>query len=215
MERPTKENYDGKVYYDVLVKMFLASDRNECMAGHSKWNNIKNRKGAVDAKKGKIFGQVAKLIRIAVKEGKSDNPKNNASLRLALEKARAANMPKDKIQKAIDRGSGKSSSGAELQEQTYEGFGPGGVGFLVMAITDNSNRTSSELKFVFSRASGSLGSPGSAMYLFSRMVDGNLEVTIPLEVNASAFADIEALSDQLLSLDDVEEVVHNAVLTSE
>lgn len=182
------------------------------MAGHSKWNNIKNRKGAVDAKRGKIFGQVAKLIRIAVKEGGSDNPKNNPSLRVALDKARAANMPKDKVNKAIAKGSGKSSSGGTLQEVTYEGFGPNGVGMLVQVITDNSNRTSSELKFAFSRAGGSLGAPGSASYLFTRDASGGMSVTIPIELESDQFEQIEKLSEQLLTMDDVEEVLHNATL---
>lgn len=177
------------------------------MAGHSKWNNIKNRKGAVDAAKGKIFGEAAKMIRMAVKEGGSDDPKFNATLRLALDKARAANMPKEKIQKAIERGMGKSATGAAIQEIVYEGFGPGGIAMVVVAHTDNVNRTAGDMKFAFSRNNGSMGSPGSAMYMFSRSKDGGYEATMKLTVeDAESLAQLKKLIDAIRDIEDVEDV---------
>ncbi len=177
------------------------------MAGHSKWNNIKNRKGAQDKARGKVFGEVAKMIRIAVKKGASDDPKFNPSLRVALDKARAANMPKDKIQKAIERGMGKSASGAVIQELTYEGFGPGGVAMIVVALTDNVNRTAGDMKYAFSRNGGSLGGPGSALYMFSRGEDGSYEATMKVDVldNATKLQ-LEKLVEALREIEDVEDV---------
>jgi YebC/PmpR family DNA-binding regulatory protein len=165
------------------------------MAGHSKWNNIKNRKSAVDNQRARIFNQLAKQIRISVKEGKSGDPKFNPSLRMLLDKARAANMPKEKVQKAIDVGLGKSATGV-IQEIVYEGFGPGGIGILAVAHTDNPNRTSSEIKFIFSRNGGALGGPGSAMYLFKREGE-DYQVVMPIPADDQA-------------KDDVEEVYHAA-----
>ena len=177
------------------------------MAGHSKWNNIKNRKGAQDAAKGKVFGEVAKLIRIAVKEGGSDDPKFNAGLRVALDKARAANMPKEKIQKAIERGMGKSASGASIQEIIYEGFGPGGVAMIVVAMTDNVNRTAGDMKFAFSRNNGSMGGPGSAMYMFQRAQDGGYEATMKIDVEDNATKlQLQKLVDAIREIEDVEDV---------
>jgi YebC/PmpR family DNA-binding regulatory protein len=177
------------------------------MAGHSKWNNIKNRKGAMDAKKGKVFGQLSKLIRMAVKEGKSDNPKFNPSLRLILDKARAANMPKENINRAIERGMGKTAGGASIQETTYEAFGPGGVAMLIAAVTDNPNRTSSEVKHALSKGGGSLSGPGSAMYLFERdQESGEYRPTMEMEVSFDHLSALGKLHDALLEIEDVEEV---------
>lgn len=180
------------------------------MSGHSKWNNIKNRKGAVDAKRGKAFGQISKLIRIAVRDSGSGDPKTNPSLRVVLEKARAANMPKGNIQRAIDKGLGKSKGG-QLQEIVYEGFGPGGVGFLVEVVTDNPNRVGSELKNVFSKNNGSLGSPGSAKYLFDRIQGGEGYVTtMPIPIaDDQVINKLENLIDSLRDNEDVEQVHSN------
>lgn len=184
------------------------------MAGHSKWANIKNRKGAQDAKRGKLFGQVAKLIRIAVKEGGSDDPKFNPGLRVALDKARAANMPKEKIQKAIDRGLGKSASGAVIQEIVYEGYGPQGVGVIVVAQTDNTQRTASEVKNAFSKAGGSLGGPNSAMFMFSRNEQGEYVPTMPMKIDdQSVISQLDDLVEQLLECEDVEDVYLNTYET--
>jgi YebC/PmpR family DNA-binding regulatory protein len=179
-----------------------------CMSGHSKWSTIKNKKGVTDAKRSKVFTQVSKIIRSAVKEGKSGDPQGNASLRVAVEKARAANMPKDKIQKAIDRAMGKSSTGASLQEITYEGYGPGGVGLMISVVTDNVNRTSADVKFIMSRNQGSLGGPGSTSYMFKRSEDGaEYESTMPMAVeDESTQKQVQTLMDALRDHDDIEDV---------
>lgn len=176
------------------------------MAGHSKWNNIKKRKGAVDAKRGKVFGIIARQIRTAVKEGQSGDPQFNASLRTVLDKARSENMPKEKIQAAIAAGLGKGEGG-EVREIVYEGFGPGGVGMLVVAFSDNTNRTTSEIKSIFSKAGGSIGAPGSAMYLFSRGNDGSYNTAIPFQVDDEGQQKaLQNLMDDLRMNEDVEEV---------
>ncbi|HCR81318.1 MAG: hypothetical protein UY13_C0001G0049 [Candidatus Pacebacteria bacterium GW2011_GWB1_47_8] len=176
------------------------------MAGHSKWHNIKNQKAKVDAKKGKIFGQLARQIRIAVKEGGSGDPQHNATLRTLLEKARAENMPKEKIQRAIDVGLGKGVGG-ELREISYEGYGPGGAGFLVVAVTNNANRTTSEIREIFSRFGGSIGAPGSVMYMFTRGNDGGYITTMPFPITDSNQQEqLQKILDVLNEHDDVEEV---------
>lgn len=176
------------------------------MAGHSKWNNIKNRKGAQDKARAKVFSQISKLIRIAVKEGGSGDPKMNPSLRVALDKARAANMPNANIDRAVERGLGKSSSGAAIQEIVYEGFGPGGVAILAVGMTDNPNRTASEVKYAFSRNNGSLGGPGSAMYMFQRDQEGGYECTMPMQVDEATASQLQNLVDKLRESDDIEDV---------
>lgn len=177
------------------------------MSGHSKWNNIKNKKGAADAKRANVFAQISKQIRISVKEGSSGDPKFNPALRLALDKARAANMPKVNIDKAIEKGLGKSSTGASIQEIVYEGFGAGGIGMLVVAHSDNANRTAAEIKFAFSRNNGSLGSPGSAMYLFKRSHDGGYECIMPMEVtDESQLSQLKGLVEKLYEIEDVEDI---------
>ncbi len=176
------------------------------MAGHSKWHNIKNRKGAVDAKRGKIFSDLAKLIRIAVKEGKSDDPKFNPGLRVLLDKARAANMPKENIKRAVERGLGKSASGASIQETLYEAFGPSGAAFLITAHTDNPTRTSGEMRFILTRNGGTLASPGSAQFLFTR-ANGVFTPVMPLEIlDEQELQKIQDLFDALLENEDVEDV---------
>jgi YebC/PmpR family DNA-binding regulatory protein len=176
------------------------------MAGHSKWHNIKNRKAAVDAVKGKIFGLLARQIRTAVKEGGSGDPGSNATLRTLLEKTRAENMPKEKVQRAIDAGLGKGTGG-EVKEIVYEGFGPGGAGFLVVAVTDNSNRTTGEIKNIFSENNGSIGSPGSVMYMFARHPEGGYTATMsfPIE-DPQQQKQLQDLIDELRQNEDVEEV---------
>lgn len=181
------------------------------MAGHSKWNNIKNRKGAMDSQRANEFAQISKLIRIAVKEGKSENPEFNPRLRLMLEKARAANMPKDKIERAIERGQGKTKAGVSVQEVLYEGYGPGGIAMLVQAVTDNPARTSAELKFAFSRHGGSLAGPNAAQFLFQRSSDGmSFTPTMPILLEKEHQTLFSDLLESLSALEDVEEVFHTA-----
>ncbi|MEN8253673.1 MAG: YebC/PmpR family DNA-binding transcriptional regulator [Patescibacteria group bacterium] len=182
------------------------------MSGHSKWSTIKHKKGITDAKRGKLFSQLAKNIRIATKEGGSGDPKINSSLRLAIDKARAANMPKENLQRAIDRGMGKGKGG-QIQEILYEGFGPGGVAMLIVSLTDNKQRTSAEIKNILSKAGGSLGSPGSASYMFKREKDFNYTVIIPTVVDDESLQKkLEELMDKLRENEDVEDVYCTANL---
>lgn len=136
------------------------------MAGHSKWNNIKRKKGAQDAKRGKIFTKIIKEISIAIKEGGSPDPDANPRLRLAVANARGVNMPKDNINRAIKKASDKDSE--NYQEVSYEGYGPGGVALFVEATTDNINRTVSNVRAIFSKNGGNLGTNGSLEFLFDR-----------------------------------------------
>jgi len=136
------------------------------MAGHSKWHNIQHRKGAQDAKRGKIFTKIAKEITVAAKIGGGD-PDANPRLRLALLKGRSVNMPKDNVERAIKKGTGELE-GVNYEEKTYEGYGPGGIAVLVECLTDNVNRTVSEIRNAFTRAGGNLGTEGSVSYMFKK-----------------------------------------------
>ena len=135
------------------------------MSGHSKWHNIQGRKNAQDAKRGKIFQKLSRELYMAAKSGDPD-PANNASLRLVMDKARAANMPKDNIERAIKKAQG--SDGESYEEVTYEGYAPGGVAVLVEGLTDNKNRTASSVRVAFTRNGGNLGATGSVSYMFDR-----------------------------------------------
>ncbi len=135
------------------------------MSGHSKWHSIKHKKGAADAKRGKIFTKVAAEIAVAAKDG--GDPDMNFKLRLAIQKAKAVNMPSTNIDRAIARGSG-TAGGPALEELTYEGYGPSGVAVMVSALTDNRNRTGAEIKSAFSKYGGNLGAVGSVGYLFEK-----------------------------------------------
>lgn len=136
------------------------------MAGHSKWANIKHRKARQDASRGKVWTKVIREITVAAKGG--PDPDDNPRLRLALDKANAANMPKDNIKRAIEKGSGTGESGA-LEEITLEGYGPGGVAILVETMSDNRNRTVSDVRHAFSKFGGNLGTDGSVSYLFNKI----------------------------------------------
>lgn len=136
------------------------------MAGHSKWHNIQRRKGAQDAKRGKIFMRHAKFIYTAAKQGGGD-PDMNPTLRTAIEKAKADNMPNDNIERAIKKATG-TLDGASYEEVTYEGYGPGGVAVIVHVLTDNRNRTASEVRHAFSKHDGNLGETGCVSFLFDR-----------------------------------------------
>jgi YebC/PmpR family DNA-binding regulatory protein len=136
------------------------------MAGHSKWANIRLRKGKQDAERGKLFTKLSREIIVAAKEG-GGNPDANARLRLAVQKARDASMPQDKIKNAIQRGTGEVE-GAHYEEIVYEGYGPGGTAVMVEVMTDNRNRTVSEIRNIFSRAGGNLGENGCVAWMFER-----------------------------------------------
>ena len=136
------------------------------MAGHSKWANIKHRKARQDASRGKVWTKVIREITVAAKDG--PDPNDNPRLRLALEKANSANMPKDTIKRAIEKGSGTGETGL-LEEIIFEGYGPGGVAILVETMTDNRNRTVSDVRHAFSKFGGNLGTDGSVAYLFKKL----------------------------------------------
>jgi YebC/PmpR family DNA-binding regulatory protein len=162
------------------------------MSGHSKWSTIKRKKGAEDAKRGKIFTRIARDILQAAREGGGDE-NANPKLKLAIAKAKAANMPKDNIERAILRGTGKME-GLELEEGTYEGYGPDGVAFLVDYLTDNKNRTIAEVKRVFNKGGGSMASAGSVAWQFEQkgyilLKDEGLDFDEVFMVAAEAGAD--------------------------
>jgi YebC/PmpR family DNA-binding regulatory protein len=136
------------------------------MSGHSKWATIKHKKGALDAKRGKIFTRLIKEITIAAKSGGGD-PDGNPRLRTAVLAAKAENMPADNIKRAIQRGTGELE-GVNYEEITFEGYGPGGVAIVVEVLTDNRNRTVSEIRHMFSKQGGNLGSTGSVLHMFSK-----------------------------------------------
>lgn len=137
------------------------------MSGHSKWSTIKRKKGALDAKRGKIFTRLGREISIAAREG-GGNPESNTRLRLAVDKAKASNMPKDNIERAILRGTGGGDDGVTMDELTYEGYGPHGVAILIDVLTDNKNRTLSEIRQVFNRANANMAEAGSVAWQFER-----------------------------------------------
>lgn len=137
------------------------------MAGHSKWANIQHRKKAVDAQRGKIFTRVNRELTVAAREGGGD-PDTNPRLRLAIDKATAANMPKDNIERAIKKATGELE-GVEYEELRYEGYAPGGVAIMVDCLSDNRNRTVAEVRHAFSRHGGNLGTDGSVSYLFNKI----------------------------------------------
>jgi YebC/PmpR family DNA-binding regulatory protein len=148
------------------------------MSGHSKWSTIKHKKGAADAKRGKLFTKLSKAIIVAAKEGGPD-PAGNLSLQNAVEKAKSYSMPKDTIERAIARGAGTDADAAAYETILYEGYGPDGVAVLVEALTDNRNRTASDVRHLFSKHGGNLGTTGAVAWLFERrgivLVDGTAD----------------------------------------
>lgn len=189
------------------------------MSGHSKWANIKHRKSAQDAKRGQLFSKLAKEIMVAAKLG-GGNPENNVRLRVAIERAKDANMPAENIERAIKRGTGELE-GVNYEEVVYEGYGPGGVAILVNVLTDNKNRTAADMRKIFSKFGGSLGTTGSVSWLFEKKgyisVDANkysedqiLEIAIEAGAEdvkkeddvISIYTSVEAFSDVLKALKD-------------
>ena len=160
------------------------------MAGHSKWANIKHRKGKEDARRGQLFTKLARQITLAAREGGGD-PETNFRLRLAMDKARSNNVPNDNIDRAIKRGTGELE-GVNLEEVIYEGYGPGGMAILLEALTDNRNRTASDVRHVFSKHGGSLGESGCVAWMFAKK--GRLAIdkgTTPVDEEALMLEAIE------------------------
>jgi len=137
------------------------------MSGHSKWSSIKHKKGAADAKRGKIFTKLIREITTAARIGGAD-PEANSRLRVAIAQAKAENMPKDNIEKAIKKGTSVGEGGENYEEHTYEGYGPGGVAILIQALTDNNKRTTADIRHILSRLNGNLAEPGSVSWIFSK-----------------------------------------------
>lgn len=148
------------------------------MAGHSKWSKVKHFKGAVDAKRSSLFSRFSKEIALAARLGGGD-PAGNPRLRTAITSARAQSMPNDNIERAIKRGTGEDASSAAIEEMTYEGYAPGGVAVIVEVATDNKNRTAAEMRSLFSKNHGNLGSSGSVSYLFKRKGQITVPASIP------------------------------------
>jgi YebC/PmpR family DNA-binding regulatory protein len=137
------------------------------MSGHSKWAGIKHKKALVDAKRGNLFGKLARAITVAAREGGGD-PEHNAALATAVLKAKDANMPGDNIERAIKKGTGAGSDAETYHHLTYEGYGPNGVAIYVMALSDNKNRTAADVRYIFDRSGGKLGTDGSVSWMFER-----------------------------------------------
>ncbi len=137
------------------------------MSGHSKWSSIKHKKGAADAKRGKLFSKLSRAIIVAAKEGGGD-PANNLALQNAIEKARSYSMPKDNIERAVAKGSGADADAQAFETVIYEGYGPEGVAVIVEALTDNRNRTAADVRHLFSKSDGNLGTAGAVAWLFER-----------------------------------------------
>ena len=138
------------------------------MSGHSKWSTIKHKKGAADAKRGKLFSKLSRAIMVAAKEGGGD-PDSNLALQNAIEKARSYSMPKDNIERAIAKGTGEGADGSAFETVVYEGYGPDGVAVIVEALTDNRNRTASEVRHLFAKHGGNLGATGAVAWQFERL----------------------------------------------
>lgn len=180
------------------------------MSGHSKWSTIKRKKGAADAARGAVFTKLAREIQVAARQGADQNA--NFALRLAVEKARAENMPKENIDRAIRRGAGLDKDAAEIEQITYEGYAPHGVAMLVECLTDNRNRTISDLRRLFTRAGGNLGEPNSVAWQFAQKgyisfdrfdVDG---APTGVDPDAIFMAALEGGADDVVMGDDVVEV---------
>jgi YebC/PmpR family DNA-binding regulatory protein len=175
------------------------------MSGHSKWSTIKRKKGAADAKRGQLFTRLAREIVIAAREGGGD-PEANFKLRLQVEKARANNMPKENIERAIRRGTGEDKDGAAFESVIYEGYAPHGVALLIQVVTDNRNRSVADVRRVLTRHNGSLGEGGSVSWQFSRkayFAVGTEEHT-PEEIFEMA---VEAGADDVIPSDDAVEII--------
>lgn len=181
------------------------------MSGHSKWSTIKRKKGANDAARGKVFTKLAREIQIAARGGA--DPDANFTLRLAIDKARSENMPKDNIERAIRRGAGLDKDGAaEIEEITYEGYGPHGIAVLAQTLTDNRNRTISDIRRVFTRANGSIGEPGSVAWQFTAMgyIVFNLVddegVALGIDAEELLMAALECGVEDVVASDEIAEV---------
>ncbi|HEY6022106.1 MAG TPA: YebC/PmpR family DNA-binding transcriptional regulator [Candidatus Paceibacterota bacterium] len=173
------------------------------MAGHSKWAKLKHTKGKTDAQKAKLFSKLVKIIGVELK--KSGGDKTAPGVRAAVEKAQAANMPKDNIERALNKSAEK-----ELEQIVYEAYGPGGCALIIDCLTDSRNRTNQELKHVLSEHGGSMANPGAAMWAFTKNAEGAYEPMSPIELSDEDSQKMADLSDALEEHDDVNDVYTSA-----
>lgn len=176
------------------------------MSGHSKWSKIKHQKATGDAKKGQVFSKISKLIILAAKKGK--DPDSNLSLRYAINQARAVNMPKDNIERAVKKGSGEIQGG-DLEENKYEAFGPGGCALLIIAITDNKNRTTNEIKHILAKNGAKLAEPGAASWAFEQGPDGSWKSKHTIDIPESDKKALEKIIEIMEENEDVQEIYTN------
>ena len=174
------------------------------MAGHSKWAKLKHKKGTSDAKKSALFSKLVRFIAVEARKAKGDRSAPN--LRAAVDKARAANMPSENIDRAIE----KASQSGELEPVTYESYGPGGVALVIEGYTDNRNRTSQEIKHILGEYGSTLANPGAALWAFQKNPEGKLEPLSPLELSGEDMQKLADLTDTLEEHDDVNEIYTNA-----
>ena len=179
------------------------------MSGHSKWAQIKHQKGASDVKKSKTFGKLSHLIALAARKG--GDPASNATLRDAVAKAKAANMPADNIQKAIKRGTGEEK-GAGLEEVLYEVFGPGGCAILIEGITDNRNRTLGEIRHILAKHDLRLAETGSCSWAFEKTAWGQWQPKHILQAPKEDQEKLKALFEEIDELDDIQDITTNCVI---
>ena len=175
------------------------------MSGHSKWSTIKHKKGVLDVRRGRLFTKLAREIAVAAREGGSD-PDGNVRLRLAIERAKQANMPYDNIARAVNRGSGTGDDSAALVSVVYEGYGPGGAAILLEALTDNRNRIVSEVRGVFTRSGGSLGESGCVSWLFESRGVVAVDIVSTEMAEELALAAIDAGAEDFLIEDGILEI---------
>jgi len=174
------------------------------MSGHSKWASIKHKKAIVDSRRGKLFTKLARAITTAAREGGGDIA-GNAALGLAVQKARDASMPKDNIERAIDKGTGAGADAATFEAIVYEGYGPGGVAMLIDALTDNRNRTGADVRHILSKHGGALGEPGSVAYVFDKK--GVIVVEAARYSEDDLMVAIDAGAEDIVGDDDVFEII--------
>lgn len=165
------------------------------MSGHSKWHNIKNKKGKADAKRGKIFTKMARKIAVAVKEG-GDDPDYNPALKAAIDSAKAENMPNDNIERAIKKAAGEGDGG-NFESITYEGYGPSGIAVMVQCLTDNRNRTAPDVRHAFDKHGGNLGTDGSVSFLFDRKGQLGIEIKEGMDPEVVEMDAIEAGAEDI------------------
>ena len=175
------------------------------MSGHSKWHNIKNKKGKADAKRGKIFTKMARKIAVAVKEG-GDDPDYNPALKAAIDSAKAENMPNDNIERAIKKAAGEGDSD-NFESITYEGYGPSGIAVMVQCLTDNRNRTAPEVRHAFDKNGGNLGTDGSVSFLFERKGQLGIEIKEGVDPEVVEMDAIEAGAEDIRTEDGGIEII--------